>query len=158
MYQSLDELRGVALLDVDPMRDGDLELALSEHTPFNPATGWVPGYRFDMRCQGMHAGNISLRVANTPEVVLYLGHIGYGVEEAYRGRHYAARACQLLLPLARQHRLDPLWITCNPDNWASRRSCELAGATLIETVDVPPDNALYQRGEKRKCRYRLDLA
>ena len=37
---------------------------------------------------------------------------------------------RLLLPLARRHGLQTVWITCNPDNWASRRTCELAGAEL----------------------------
>jgi tagatose 1,6-diphosphate aldolase len=62
----------------------------------------------------------------------------------------------LLLPLARSHGLMTIWITCNPDNFASRRTCELAGATLVEIVDLPEDNDMYQRGERQKCRYRLD--
>jgi len=86
----------------------------------------------------------------------YLGHIGYHVEPAYRSRHLAARSCRLSLPLARRHGLHPLWMTCNPDNWASRRTCELAGARLVETVDLPPNNPIYLSGELRKCRYRLN--
>jgi tagatose 1,6-diphosphate aldolase len=160
LYQTLEELRDVTLLELemDWLTDGDLSLKLVAREPFNPSTGWVPVYRFDMLSRGKRAGGVSLRVANTPEIVLYLGHIGYGVDEPFRGRRYAARACRLLLPLAKHHHLDPLWITCNPDNWASRRSCELAGGVMIEIVDVPPGNALYQRGEKQKCRYRIDLA
>lgn len=161
LYETLDELRSISLLERRDLRDivdGDLTLSLSERAPFNPSTGWAPTYRFDLLSRGKRAGSISLRVANTPEIVLYLGHIGYGVDEPFRGRRYAARACRLLLPLARYHHLDPLWITCNPDNWASRRSCELAGGVMVEIVDVPPENSLYQRGETRKCRYRLDLS
>jgi hypothetical protein len=29
---------------------------------------------------------------------------------------------------------------------------------MIEIVNVPPENSLYQRGETRKCRYRLNLS
>jgi tagatose 1,6-diphosphate aldolase len=61
------------------------------------------------------------------------------------------------MPLARHYSLNPLWITCNPDNYASRRTCELAGATFIEIVDLPEDTDMYQMGERQKCRYRLDL-
>lgn len=159
MYETLESLREVRLYPVAPLCDGDLSLRLAATEPLDEAAGWVPAYRFDMYLQGVrHAvGGISLRIANTDHVVMYLGHIGYHVEPAYRGRRLAARSCRLLLPLARRHGLDPLWITCNPDNWASRRTCELVGARLVEIVDVPSDNPIYLNGEPRKCRYRLDI-
>lgn len=159
MYETLEALRSVTLFCVEPLHDGELSLYLAGTETLDEVIGRVPTYRFDMRLQGVrHAvGSISLRIANTDHIVNYLGHIGYHVEPAYRGRHLAARSCQLLLPLARRHGLNPLWITCNPDNWASRRTCELAGARLVEIVDVPPDNPIYLGGEPRKCRYRLDM-
>jgi tagatose 1,6-diphosphate aldolase len=58
-------------------------------------------------------------------------------------------------PLAWRAGLVPLWITCNPDNWASRRSCELAGAELVEVVPLPSGNDMFERGDREKCRYRL---
>jgi predicted acetyltransferase len=64
---------------------------------------------------------------------------------------------RLLLPLARRHGMTWLTITCNPANIASRRSCELAGAQLIEIVDLPPTTELYARGERQVCRYRIEL-
>jgi predicted acetyltransferase len=100
---------------------------------------------------------ITLRVGRSPPSELYYGHVGYHVFPAARGQHYAERACRLLLPLARRHGLNPLWITCNPDNLASRRTCERLGMRLVETVAVPGEDALYLRGEREKCRYRLDL-
>ena len=50
-----------------------------------------------------------------------------------------------------------LWICCNPENWASRKTCEYAGAELIEIIDVPPGNDLYDRGDRLNCRYQLRL-
>jgi tagatose 1,6-diphosphate aldolase len=50
-----------------------------------------------------------------------------------------------------------LWITCNPENIASRRTCEAAGADFVEIVDLPSDIDMYQEGERQKCRYRLKL-
>ena len=58
---------------------------------------------------------------------------------------------------ARRLGLSPLWITCNPENVASRRTCERAGGTLVETVKLPPDHPLYQKGERAKCRYRFEV-
>ena len=145
----------------DPGRliDHDLELVLVEEYPGDPAINYVPAYKFRMTPVGQdeEIGHIELRIGNTNHIVMYGGHIAYGVRPEHRGHRYAARACRLLLPLARSHGLKTLWITCNPDNVASRRTCELAGAGLIEIVDLPEDTDMYQEGERQKCRYRIDL-
>ena len=145
--------------DPGQLIDGDLELVLAEKYPGDPARGYVPAYRFKMRLAGhdQDVGGIDLRVGDTPHLAMYAGHIGYRVAPEHRGHRYAARACRLLLPLARSHGLKTLWITCNPDNLASRRTCELAGAEFVEIVDLPPDSEMYREGDRQKCRYRLDL-
>ena len=145
--------------DTGKLIDDDLELVLANRIPGDPVANLVPVYHFEMQVvqTGQTIGSIDLRVGNTDDVVLYAGHIGYGVEEEYRGHRYAARSCRLLFPLARRHGLTTLWITCNPDNTASARTCELAGAKLVEVVDLPPDTDMYQAGERRKCRYRIVL-
>lgn len=144
-------------LEVGPLRDGELELRLCECRAGDPAREFIPSYYFEMRVDGCFAGRIDLRIGNTPSLLLYGGHIGYGVHPNYRGHHYAERACRLLLPLAKVHGLHTLWITCNPDNLPSRRTCERLGATLVEIVPLPEDNDQYLRGERQKCRYRLDI-
>ena len=126
------------------------------------ATGDLsPAYHFWMHLkndpQFPIAGGINLRIGNQFDLVTYHGQIGYHVYPPMRGNHYAERASRLLLPLARRHAINPLWITCNPDNFASRRTCERLGAKLVEIVPVPADNPLFARGETQKCRYRIDL-
>ena len=121
----------------------------------------VPSYHFwmhvDNHAELQIAGGIGLRISLNYETVMYSGHIGYHVYPPARGHHYAERAVRLLFGLARQHGLDPLWITCNPNNFASRRTCERLGGKLVEIVPLPLDHPLYQRGETEKCRYRIDL-
>jgi predicted acetyltransferase len=145
----------------DPGRliDGDLELVLIEAYPGDPGIGFVPAYRFEMRLTGADTkvGNIELRIGNTHHIVMYGGHVAYGVLPEHRGHRYAARACRLLFPLARDHGLKAIWITCNPDNVASARTCELAGGELVEIVDLPKDTDMYRKGERQKRRYRIDL-
>lgn len=144
-------------LDTSHLADNELELALVETKPGDPAREWLPAYIFEMRIQGQKAGGIDIRIGNTHGIVMYGGHIGYNVNPEYRGHHYAERACRLLLTLAKAHNLTTIWITCNPDNMPSRRTCERLGATLVEIIDLPEDNDMYQEGERQKCRYRVDL-
>ncbi|MHB9025266.1 MAG: GNAT family N-acetyltransferase [Armatimonadota bacterium] len=143
--------------NVPPLRDGELELRLMDRRPGNAARGTAPSYFFEMRVGEVFAGRIDLRVGETEALVMYGGHIGYFVTPEFRGHHFAERAARLLLPLAKSHGLTTLWITCNPDNIPSRRTCERLGATLVEIVRVPKDSDLYLQGERAKCRYRLQL-
>ena len=58
---------------------------------------------------------------------------------------------------SRRHGLSVVWITCNPDNWPSRRTCERLGGTLVEIVKLPEDNDMYQAGEREKCRWAVPI-
>jgi len=145
-------------LNPGKLADDDLELVLKKKTPANEKKGHFPAYKFEMRNfkTSKKIGIITLRVGNN-ENTKYGGHIGYGVYKKYRGHHYAARSLRLLFSLAKKHGLNPLWITCNPENIPSRRTCELAGGKLIKIIDLPEHNDQYQKGERKKCRYKFDL-
>lgn len=139
------------------LRDGELQLVLSGYEM--NAVHHVPTCSFRMvhAETGEELGTIRLRVGDSRHVVMYAGHVGYGVDERYRGHRYAERALRLLLPVARRLGLDPVWVTCDPENVASKRTLERLGARLVEEVDVPPDCVIYQSGHPRKCRYRIDM-
>jgi predicted acetyltransferase len=114
----------------------------------------VPTYYFRMMqaFSREKLGAINLRVGFNSHIELYAGHVGYTVHPAHRGHKYAARSLRLLISLARELRLDPLWITCDPENIASRRSCELAGARFVEIISVPETCMIHRTGHKQKCR------
>ena len=141
--------------DPGELIDGELRLVVSKLAPADPVKGWCPAYCFEMICGGKCAGDINLRLGDYEFLITYAGQVGYNVAPEFRGRHFAARSVRLLLPLARAHGIRPLWITCNPDNIASRRTCELAGGEMVEVVDLPQDCEMYREGERQKCRYRF---
>ena len=146
--------------DPGKLIDGNLELVLVKKIlPEIDETADVPAYKFEMRIAGTEQkiGRINFRVGNTKDLIMYAGHFGYGVAQQFRGNGYAAKSCKLLFPLAKKHKINPVWITCNPDNKPSRRTCEIAGGKLIEIVDLPPDNDQYQEGDRQKCRYCFNL-
>ncbi|MBT9587967.1 GNAT family N-acetyltransferase [bacterium] len=143
----------------EPMREAGLELRLMRRTPAQPRGGHGSVYRFAMFVPDhpRSVGLIEWRPGDQDSIQLYAGQIGYGVSEEFRGRRLAGRSLRLLMPLARHHDYERIWITCKVDNLASRRSCEWAGAVLDGIVDLPPDHSLYLRGDRQMCRYRLEL-
>ncbi|HWE92573.1 MAG TPA: GNAT family N-acetyltransferase [Tepidisphaeraceae bacterium] len=155
----MDLEAGFAFLDPGPLRDGELELVLTRRAPGDIGNGRVPSYWFTLRIAGKDAGMINLRIGGGFELEQYDGHFAYTVYPRWRGRHYARRACMLLFPLARAHGMQTLWITCHPDNHASRRTCEGVGAVLMEIVTRPPAECgeVEIEGDRERCRYRIDL-
>jgi predicted acetyltransferase len=149
----------IRLKDYPALTDGEIEIAIREKRKAGFHKGWVPFYDFAIRLAGKpeQIGHIALRIGNTNDLKMYAGHIGYRIEEKYRGHHYAAKACRLVKPIALDYGMETLWITCNPDNVPSRKTCEALGCEFIEIVDLPEDNDMYKEGERQKCRYRLDL-
>ena len=103
------------------------------------------------------AGRISLRLGES-EGIYYFGHIGYHVDPPYRGNHFARRACALLRPLMESAGKSSVVITCDPDNWPSRKTCEGLGCVLERTVNVPSRFQARYEISPVKCRYvwRLD--
>jgi tagatose 1,6-diphosphate aldolase len=129
-----------------------------------PAMGRLPAYHFWMLVRhgvGEPAirlvGGISLRIGANAEIESFSGNVGYHVYPPARGHHFAERACRLILPLARRHGMERLWITCNPDNAASRRTCERLGAKMLDIVPIPSEHPFRMRGETAKCRFVIEL-
>lgn len=139
--------------------DGEIKVSVQQTNPGNETFGHAPSYDFQIRLSGsnLHVGRVNLRIGNTEDLLMYVGHIGYGTSEKHRGHRYAAKACRLITPVALDHGLKTLWITVNPDNYSSRRTCEILGCELVEIVDLPKDHEVYIRGERQKCRYRWDI-
>jgi predicted acetyltransferase len=98
----------------------------------------LPGYHKWM-WDGEFCGSIGFRwQPGTTALPPYcLGHIGYSVVPWKRGKGYATRALELLIPEARQEGLAYVELTTDADNIASRRVIEANGGTLVERFNKP---------------------
>jgi len=131
--------------------------ATIDKTPFY----WFWLVLFDANGLPEHvAGDINVNISPEPVgAQVDRCHFGYHVLPQFRGRHYAARAMRLAFPLLRAHGVEAAWITCHPSNTASRRSCEIAGARLLDIVEVDRSNPRNKDiPEDRLCRYVLPIA
>jgi len=138
---------------------GEIELRLFERTPPDAVNEWLPTLQFGIYLprEIQPVGGCSLRIGYTSAIEKYRGNIGYRIREKWRGHHFAGKACLLLRDIALAEGMDHLWITCNPENLASRKTCEWIGAEYLGTVELPPEEVRLMNGEIRKCRYRWRL-
>ena len=144
-------------INTDFLKNDEIQLLLEKAVEGDDKKGWVPAYHFAIcDLKGNKMGVCDLRIGHN-EKLYYGGNIGYRIEEEYRGHHYAGKACLLLFELARRHDLEYVIITCNLDNYASRKTCEYAGGKFIEIVEVPEGNDMRERGETEKCIYKFTL-
>lgn len=142
-------------VDTTFLKNDEITLVLEKTVDGDDKKGWVPAYHFAIcNPNGVKMGVCDLRIGHN-ENLYYGGNIGYHIYEAYRGHHYAGKACLLLFALAKIHRLEYVIITCNPDNYASRKTCEYAGGELLEIVELPEDNDMRENGETEKCIYKF---
>ena len=139
------------------LRDEEIHLKLLRVTDEKPERAYLPAYYFSiMNEENLEVGKCDLRIGHN-ENTRFGGNIGYEVYPKYRGNNYAARACRLLFQLAKKHEMKEIYITCDPDNIASRKSCEIAGATLVEIVSIPSHLELYRLGKRESCIYKIEL-
>ena len=147
----------MTFFDTTDLRTPEIRLILTRTADAQPEKDRVPAYYFDICLpDGTPIGKCDLRVGHNDN--LYIGgNIGYQIDEPYRGHHYAAEACRLLFDLARRHDLEYLYITCDPANQASARTCELAGGRYIETAAIPENNDMYEQGKRWVMVYRFEV-
>jgi predicted acetyltransferase len=142
--------------NTEHLKNDEIYLGLVGTMPLDEAKGYVPCYAFTICLCSNNAqvGEINLRIGYNQNIY-YGGNIGYKVFPQYRGNHYALKACTLIIQLARQHNMKTLLLTCDPDNFPSRRTCELLGAKLLQILALPPENEMVHEGHLQKCQYEI---
>jgi predicted acetyltransferase len=82
---------------------------------------------------GEYVGRISVRHELNELLHEWGGHIGYAVRPSARRRGHATAALLDVLELCAERGIDPVLVTCDIDNEASRRVIEKAGGQYEDT-------------------------
>ncbi|MCL2361282.1 MAG: GNAT family N-acetyltransferase [Defluviitaleaceae bacterium] len=139
-------------IDVPLLNNGDIYLVCTQKSIGNPEKKHVPGYTFAICKNGEKVGDIGLRIGygggHYNSNLYYGGQIGYGIDEAHRGKGYAVEACRLVAPIAKAHKMEKLLITNDYRNAASRRVCEKLGAKLVRLARLPEWTDMYKEGQR----------
>ena len=144
--------------NTDFLESNEIKLVVNRLAEGNPEKNYVPAYHFNIcDLNGNIMGYCDLRIGYNDNLY-YGGHIGYGINEEYRGHHYAAKACKLLFKLAKMHGMDYLYITCNPNNLPSRKTLEYLQGDFLGIFELPIDNDMrINEGETHKCNFKFDI-
>ena len=137
---------------IPKLSSGDIYLTCIRKSPADPVKKYAPAYSFAVCQDGEKIGEMSLRIGYGQgpqnDNLYYGGHIGYEIDEEYRGNGYAAEACLLLAPVIKAHKMQKVLITNNITNEPSKRVCEKIGAKLIRIARLPKHNDLYKEGQR----------
>jgi len=147
------------LYDYEIIKGEGIDLKLLKKNPGDSSKGWSAEYKFQIQVHdsNQRIGHINLRLEDNDVVMNYIGHIGYSVIKEHRGHKYSVKACSLLKKVMKDHQMNRVIITCNPENYASRNTCEMLGAKLLDIVDVPKGLDCYSPEESKKCRYEWSI-
>jgi predicted acetyltransferase len=96
---------------------------------------YVPWTELWMIDEDEVVGRISLRHDLNELLFTWGGHIGYAVRPSARRRGHATSALTGILEVCRERGIDPVLVTCDVDNVASRRTIEGAGGVYEDTRD-----------------------
>ncbi len=97
----------------------------------------VPFVHFWLVAGRRYVGRANLRLALNDNLRVWGGHIGYVIRPSLRGRGFGTRVLALTLAEARRRGLTQVLLTCDDDNWASRRIIERNGGRLEDVVPRP---------------------
>ena len=116
--------------------EGDrITLVIDRFIPKNKELGFVPAilYHIVFNEENKVIGHCSAKLGWN-ESMYYCGHIGFSIQEEYRGNGYAVDAVNLLKKVFKENNIKQIYITNNPDNKASIRVCEKVGAKLVKMM------------------------
>lgn len=118
----------------------------------------IPYYWYEIIPKALNKpiGKISIRLGDNYHSY-YNGHVGYEVDEEYRGHGYSYQAAKMVLPIAKEHGMTCIYLVCDEDNIASYKTIEKLGAELVELVVPPKDYFGWYEGMPVQRIYRLEL-
>ena len=118
-----------------------IRLTLDEFVPENNEKGYVPAVLYHIVLNGSNKiiGHCSARIGWN-ETMYYCGHVGYSINEEYRGNGFAVEAVNLVKEEFKINGMNFVYITNRPDNNASVRVCEKLGAKFVKLMEFKEED------------------
>lgn len=132
-------------LTFSDIKSNELVIILEQYLEENHQQGWVPVYRFKIMDIAKNVvGGIEFRAGITELLKDRDGHIGYHINEPYRGNKYSLKALKMILPFIWEHPIKELVLTTDIENNASEKILKLLGARFLK-INNDKKIYVYQR-------------
>lgn len=92
--------------------------------------GYVPGTTYFYIKDDMIVGTINIRHCLNENLINVGGHIGYSVLPSQRRKGYATAMLKEAIQICKKWDIDPILVTCDKNNIASRKTIEKCGGQL----------------------------
>ena len=102
----------------------------------------LPYYNFQIMLASQSIGKITLRLGFNEMTHLH-GHVGYGIDEAFRGNRYSFYALEMIKELAIEHGYRKIIVTTDSRNEQSKRIILKSRGKLIELEKKVPKDHIY---------------
>ncbi len=141
--------------EFDYIKGEVVDLKIVEKRPEDKEKGYCPMYIWHVMKDNQVVGEVLFRIGFN-ENIYYGGNIGITIFEEYRGNRYAGFASKMLLKVAKKHNIKEIYVTCNPDNIASKKTIETnINCQFVERALIPKHNDQYEKGMREKLIYKL---
>ncbi len=98
--------------------------------------GTVPASVYWLIDEGNFIGHVSVRHCLSEALERRGGHIGYAIRPSKQHQGYGSQILKRVLPVVRALGIQKALVTCDKDNFASRRIIEKNGGMLADEIEV----------------------
>ena len=122
------------------------------HLGIHLQPGYVPGTTYFYIKDDMIIGTINIRHCLNDYLLNVGGHIGYSVLPSQRKKGYATAMLKEAIKICKQWDIEPILVTCDKNNIASRKTIEKCGGQLENEYDDKQTNKTTLRfwiGERK---------
>jgi predicted acetyltransferase len=96
----------------------------------------VPASVYWLVDEGAFIGHVSVRHCLSEALERRGGHIGYAIRPSKQHQGYGSQILKRVLPVVRALGIQKALVTCDKDNFASRRIIEKNGGMLADEIEV----------------------
>lgn len=105
----------------------------------------IPGYEFDVKVDGEHAGTFTALIESEFDKIAEEGNVGLIINQKFFGKKLPSKVAIASYPLFESHGQSDILITFDEQNHAVEAACEELSAIYMDTLNIDGSGASKKR-------------